>query len=544
MRLTSFFIQVSSACKDAGKTRHRVPCPLDPSHTVFEDMLERHLRKCNTAKKPKPPCYSAHINAGLVDYQPLEEEKLPLSAFSTERIQDLIKRIEAAYHGTSYILYYIVCVSVCVCGGGGGGEGGSVKLHNDQSTFLTILQSTPVIIKDDMEFFILLLPEHITEIKTEVLSHPAMNSELSDPNNGLTALKHLKQQSSILAHLDALGILLSKDVCYIEFGAGKGKLSQCIQKSFEFCSDIDASKTKTTDTTSSSDSSAEAVPLSREITNVHFVLVDRDSCRHKVDGSHRVSSLVGIHYHRLLMDIEHLDLTRLGRLNEEGGMSIKQVVAVSKHLCGSATDLSLRCLVQSLPKNPKEQTRMSNSSKDESSTGLISSKLCGVLVALCCHHRCSWSQLAGRAFLEKFGFTAVDFHLICHMSSWAVCGVRPPAKTSPLVENCLDGEGLNSKDLSVSPLDDTTLGRLDDSKEQDGDIEKNVQATSKDTAGHKRWGYVPHPNEAIGLKCKRLIDLARLSYLTENGLNAWLVHYVDRSTSLENVLLIAVPPSS
>ena len=64
-----------------------------------------------------------------------------------------------------------------------------------------------------------------------------MEGDLSDPRNGVSALKHLQQQLSILGHLDALGILSAKDVCYIEFGAGRGKLSGCIQKSIKSHSD-------------------------------------------------------------------------------------------------------------------------------------------------------------------------------------------------------------------------------------------------------------------------------------------------------------------
>ena len=91
------FQAASSECKGQ---RRRISCPLDPSHTVFEDTLHKHLKKCNVAKKPKPSCYSAHINAGLVDYQPSDEEKLPLSAFSTERIDELVKKVERAYQGS------------------------------------------------------------------------------------------------------------------------------------------------------------------------------------------------------------------------------------------------------------------------------------------------------------------------------------------------------------------------------------------------------------------------------------------------------------
>ncbi len=52
---------------------------------------------------------------------------------------------------------------------------------------------------------------------------------------------------------------------------------------------------------------------------------------------------------------------------------------------------------------------------------------------------------------------------------------------------------------------------------------------------------MPHPNEGAGLKCKRLLDLARVHYLRQNGFKAELVFYVDRNTSLENVLLLAWP---
>ncbi len=361
-----------------------------------------------------------------------------------------------------------------------------------------------------------------------------MESDLSDPRNGASALKHLQQQSSILGHLDALGILSSKDVCYIEFGAGRGKLSGCIQKSFrcqsgdrasppppptfEAASEIKSVSTKghevqTEDLTLEMQQEAKAI---QEPNNVHYVLVDRDSCRHKVDGTHRVSTLVGSHYHRLLMDIEHLDLRKLECLND--GSNVKQVVAISKHLCGAATDLSLRCIVQTLLQKP-------SGASQECSSGINScrQKLCGVLIALCCHHRCSWPQLVGRSFFERLGFTPVDFHLICHMSSWAVCGVRPPPKPT-------GGDDVEDAPRTSADGDKRTV-----LKKQD-ELSTGVKNT-----GHVRWGYVPHPNEEIGLKCKRLIDLARLDFLKEKGLKAWLVYYVDRSTSLENVLLIAMP---
>ena len=52
------------------------------------------------------------------------------------------------------------------------------------------------------------------------------------------------------------------------------------------------------------------------------------------------------------------------------------------------------------------------------------SRVEGVVLALCCHHCCSWPQYVGRPFLQNLGFTPEDFHLLCCLSSWATCGIR------------------------------------------------------------------------------------------------------------------------
>ena len=49
--------------------------------------------------------------------------------------------------------------------------------------------------------------------------------------------KHVSQQSSIAAHLDKLG-LLSADMTYIEFGAGKGGLSYFINIVAKGCQNV------------------------------------------------------------------------------------------------------------------------------------------------------------------------------------------------------------------------------------------------------------------------------------------------------------------
>jgi tRNA:m4X modification enzyme len=240
--------------------------------------------------------------------------------------------------------------------------------------------------------------------------------------------------------------LLSSKTHYIEFGAGRGKLSHWLQLALQ------------------GDDS------------VHFTLVDRANCRRKFDLYHRFESQ-GPKFERLLIDIEHLDLGLL--LKDGGRVTYNQVIGVSKHLCGAATDLALRCL-----------TRYQQSVNGSSSVANMAPAVQGMVMALCCHQRCNWKSMFGREILEDFGFNPVDFHIISHMTSWAVCGQRP--------------DKVDKDDASPS------------------------------------IGYIPHAKEHIGLKCKRFMDLIRVHKLRQCGYDCHLVHYVDRTISLENVLLIAV----
>lgn len=71
-------------------------------------------------------------------------------------------------------------------------------------------------------------------LKEEFLAHPCMASDIGDPANGVSALKHLIQQSSILAHLERGSLLdMSKVSCFVEFGAGRGKLTHCIHRAIQ-----------------------------------------------------------------------------------------------------------------------------------------------------------------------------------------------------------------------------------------------------------------------------------------------------------------------
>ena len=50
--------------------RKRVVCPIDPSHTVYEDKLQKHIRICNKTKKEDEksncPYFSPNLNCGNI----------------------------------------------------------------------------------------------------------------------------------------------------------------------------------------------------------------------------------------------------------------------------------------------------------------------------------------------------------------------------------------------------------------------------------------------------------------------------------------------
>lgn len=177
---------------------------------------------------------------------------------------------------------------------------------------------------------------------------------------------------------------------------------------------------------------------------------------------------------RIRIDIRHLDLTKAPLVDGSDPQGTAPVVAVSKHLCGVATDLALRCLLGADPK----------------STGAVR----GAAIALCCHHRCTWSDYCGREWFLAQGLSASDFALVKRLSAWATCF---PAR--PKIANPGAGDG-------------------------------GAQAVDELSAPEK---------VALGRDCKRLLDAGRLHFLRQHGFRAELVHYADSGTTPENALLVA-----
>ncbi|XP_059122133.1 tRNA:m(4)X modification enzyme TRM13 homolog isoform X3 [Peromyscus eremicus] len=362
--------------------RKRILCPLDPKHTVYEDQLAKHLKKCNSREKPKPDFFTQDVNAGLKEEMEVSEQLVPFSSLSEEQLENLIKKLRKASEG---------------------------------------LNST--------------LEDHI-------MSHPALHDALNDPKNGDCAVKHLKQQ---------------------------------------------------------------------------------------VDGKHRKESSV---FERLQIDIQHLCLNRVPVLRE-GRLP---VVGIGKHLCGVATDLALRCLVETYAASFEERNeeplakRVKNDKRDKESSTLSKEEneanapetwapVAGIVIALCCHHRCDWRHYVGKEYFRALGLGPEEFYYFQRMSSWATCGMR---RTS-----------LGASDITTKRKDDQNY----DNEEHDDRGDRLPDGGTDSVPG----ALTAEEKKNIGHLCKLLIDQGRLQYLQQKGFHPALQYYTEPLVSLENVLLTAVP---
>lgn len=191
-----------------------------------------------------------------------------------------------------------------------------------------------------------------TDFKTSILTHPALHDRMVESSHG----KHPTQQSSLIGHLHRLNLLSNPNTTFIEFGCGSGQLSRYI---------FDA----------------------HEAENCSFLLVDRKRIKSKSGHSIKQAKL-----QKILIDIKDLELDLVLE---------NKCVAVSKHLCGAATDLTLRCLFNYMEKN--------------------NDGVHGVCIALCCHQVCDFRDYINHPYLISTGIGALEFDYLKVMSTWSLC---------------------------------------------------------------------------------------------------------------------------
>jgi tRNA:m4X modification enzyme len=105
---------------------------------------------------------------------------------------------------------------------------------------------------------------------------------------------------------------------------------------------------------------------------------------------------------RLRVDIKDLDMTRVA------AVAGRDVVVTGKHLCGAATDLALRCCLDTISNRRQTQSNNTATTADTNNNSenntLAPFSVKGVAIATCCHHVCSWRTYVNKPFLRALGF--------------------------------------------------------------------------------------------------------------------------------------------
>lgn len=249
--------------------------------------------------------------------------------------------------------------------------------------------STEINKKDLLHSCIEELRKHNTypPLELNVHEHPGLNNRLEQ----VQQKKHPIQQSSLIGNLKSNN-LLGLGHRYIEFGCGKAELSRFVNLSI------------LEDLKNNSDTNSIETPYG-------FGFIDRGVNRMKMDPKILldVSEFLQMKVTpptivRTRIDIKDL---HLDTFLEQFPTNDTGIVCISKHLCGAATDLTLKLLLNSQI--------------------FATKKFSGLLVAMCCRHVCLYEQLLphSREFLAQRGFKDENtFAVLKKIASWAVCG-RP-----------------------------------------------------------------------------------------------------------------------
>lgn len=369
-----------------GEHEDRVPCPLDPKHTVQKSRLQKHLLKCNKFKLK-------HLNDNNIYYR-LNYNMVP------QQQQDA----------------------------------------NTNTPPPSLTQVIDILYK----YFKLAPPPTIpTQCK---LNKYMARTRLTTVSNQ----KHSIQQSSLIQNLFEYSTCPHPPhLTVLEFGAGRAEFSRYFNQSLP--------------------TSPSSSPASHK-----FILIDRASNRLKFDSKIlQDSAPTEVTVERLKIDIKDLYIDPLLLAAPPQPCTI-----ISKHLCGVATDLTLRCI--------------------QNNTTLLAN-LHSICIAMCCRHIVDPQQYINPAYIHSVLDTVETpieytdfFNVLIKLTSWATCGKRPHVQ--------------DYQPVQIAP---------------------NVAITIKE-------------RETIGLMARRIIDQGRLQWVQENipHCKAQLIHYVSKDISLENVALL------
>lgn len=103
---------------------------------------------------------------------------------------------------------------------------------------------------------------------------------------------------------------------------------------------------------------------------------------------------------RIFIDLKDVDLDSVLSVD------CKNVILMGKHLCGSATCMSLRAVENLLKRRPSISIT--------------------IAIATCCQQLCSWESFVGQDCGSFANISDSDFQKISKATSWHVCNKKYP----------------------------------------------------------------------------------------------------------------------
>ena len=478
--------------------RKRIPCPLDPSHWIYQSNLQKHLLICpkrtQQTMEQKQPYYRHNINkGGYPNHNNTDKQQQVKQILSREKAKELALKILQLYNDLFQ----------------------SNNSNNDCKKEKCSNESS------------LLFEEYYQRIPThdyyQQESKLGLNTKLLESYRIKSGgPKHLHQIGSMVGHVrSTITLPTSKgdetppNTIILEMGAGRGMTGL-----------ITAGVTAATTTTK---------------TKVPFVMIERAGSRSKADTTIRRNNtkntnsksnndsymkFENVEMTRIKCDLAHVHVPTvmdpiLKQYSESSSPDHRPIVVVAKHLCGVGTDFALKSIA------PYKQN------------------IRGCIFATCCHGVCNWTDYVGKQYLQtifqqKFQddtlFGPNEFHLMKKWTSASVLSIpnkvdetNSQTKTNHEV---MEQENHNHHSTNNDNDDDATTTTTTTGLENTNTITSIVEELQL------KCGV-----QGLGRACQRLIDYGRLEYIKHQlfptSTDAQLCHYVDSDITPQNALLKA-----
>jgi tRNA:m4X modification enzyme len=482
-------VECKSIQKERGK---RIPCPVDPSHCIFESSLQKHVLVCPAAKHEQDVAsqeyYSKDVNRGGSG---------EISAGSVDTMTN--GEMSKQHHDLAMAVLRVFCHIFR-----SNENDNNIHIESvDQMRNLTeqdIYNSIPEV---DLSYVEEKMSKESVEDEEQTQAVGQLSKAIKRHRIKAGGPRHVHQIASILGHMRQTGLLdtdatISMTMNVVEMGAGRGMLGLVVA------------------------GSAAAAAAS----NVRLFLVDKSGSRAKAEtkirtankdaatGSNQNDSqpedcikLDSVQVTRIKADLAHVHMpTALPFLSDQFANKPKEskTIVIAKHLCGSGTDLALKSLSDIAP------------------VGSID----GCIMATCCHGLCDWNDYTGRDTLLK---------LFCSVGGLSRFG----KEEFDVMKRWTSASVLEDRCRSSNDDEEHTVDREGNDRTNDLNAFNVVQKLGLACGGN-----------GLGRACQRIIDFGRTEYMrnilfcTQEAekralFDVKLFHYVPRKVTPQNALLMA-----